>query len=206
MFIKSKNNLKEFLHYERKLYGNKRTCVLIPRFSEQGLIWQYVVCLRKTEYYNNTNKKIRRFFYYFLLKQFGLRLGFTIPLNVVDKGLLIYHRGNLVLNASRIGKNCSVAGTAFMVAKGQTSENPVIGDDVCLGMNVTIVGGVTIASKIAIGAGSVVTKSFLKENVTIAGNPARVINENSGSESWGGWQNAFGSQQKEITHEAEMNQ
>lgn len=108
MFIKSKKDLKEFIAYEKRLYGNKSACVLLPRFSEQGLIWKYVVCL---------------------------------------------------------------------------------------GMNVTIIGEVTIASKIAIGAGSVVTKNFLKKNVTIAGNP----NDNVGNEFWGEWQNKFGKQEYNST-------
>lgn len=185
--IDSKQTLKEFLQYERKLYGNKSTCTLIPRFSEQGLIWKYVLLLRKCEYYYNTKKKIRYFFNNFTLKQLGIKLGFTVPINVIDKGLLIYHKGNLVINANHIGKNVSIAGTAFFVAKGQTNERPTLGDNVSIGMNVTFVGGISIASMIAVGAGSVVTKSFTKENVTIAGNPAKVINEKAGSSSWGGW-------------------
>ena len=189
--IKAKKDLKEFLCYEKKLYGNKLINSFIPRISEQGLIWKYVILLRKCEFYLNSKRKILYGFYYFRFKRLGLKLGFTIPLNVIDKGLLIYHRGNIVINADYIGKNVSIAGTLFCVAKGQTSEKPTIGDNVSIGMNVTFVGGIKIAPMIAVGAGSVVTKSFLTENVTIAGNPARVINDKEGSSSWGGWKAHF---------------
>ena len=190
--INSKKELKEFLKYEQQLYGKKKINTWIPRFSEQGLIWKYIILLRKCEYLKNKKRKIAYSLSYYRFRSLGLKLGFNIPLNIVDKGLLIYHSGNLVINAKRIGRNFSVAGTAFLVAKGQTNESPIIGDNVSIGMNVTIIGGVTVASMIAIGAGSVVTKSFLKENITIAGNPAKIINDNEGSSSWGGWTNHFG--------------
>lgn len=189
--IDSKKKLKEFLRYEKRLYGNKTINSFFPRVSEQGLIWNYIILLRKCEYHRNLKHNIRYALYYFRFKRLGLKLGFSIPLNVIDKGLLIYHKGNLIINADYIGKNVSIAGTAFFVAKGQTNERPSLGDNVSIGMNATFIGGIKIASMIAVGAGSVVTKSFLKENVTIAGNPARVINDIEGSSSWGGWKAHF---------------
>lgn len=186
--IKDKKTLNEYLTYESRLYHKKSTNSFIPRISEKGLIWKYIILLRIYEYLFNKNKKIRYLFYLYRLK----KLGFSVPLNVIEKGFLIYRTGNLVINAKHIGQNFSIAGTAFLVAKGQNSDNPVLGNNVSLGMNVTIIGGVNIASMVAIGAGSVVTKSFLKENITIAGNPAKIINDKSGSSSWGGWQNKFG--------------
>ncbi len=189
--IDTKKKMKDFLQYEKKLYRNKKINSFIPRFSEQGLIWKYVILLRKCEFLSNSKKRIRFALYYFRFKRLGLKLGFSIPLNVVNRGLLIYHKGNLVINADYIGKNTSIAGTAFFVAKGPTNERPTLGDNVSIGMNVVFVGGIKIASMIAIGAGSVVTKSFLSENVTIAGNPAKIINDKEGSSAWGGWKDHF---------------
>lgn len=55
------------------------------------------------------------------------------------------------------------------------SKGPVlIGDNVWIGANVTILSGVTIGDNCIIGANSVVTKSF-QPNSIIGGNPARVI-------------------------------
>lgn len=51
-----------------------------------------------------------------------------------------------------------------------------IGDDVFIGINSIIMPGVTIGSRVVIGAGSVVT-SDVSDGVVVAGNPARVIRD-----------------------------
>lgn len=51
----------------------------------------------------------------------------------------------------------------------------VIGDNVWIGVNVTILPGVNIGNNCIVGAGSVLTKSFKEDNLVIAGNPAKII-------------------------------
>ncbi|MHB8962858.1 MAG: acyltransferase [Saccharofermentanales bacterium] len=53
----------------------------------------------------------------------------------------------------------------------------VIGDRCWIGMNSTILPGVHLAPGTVVGAGSVVTKSFLDGNCVIAGNPAKKIRD-----------------------------
>ena len=69
-----------------------------------------------------------------------------------------------------------------------------IGDDCYLGMGAFIMPGVTIADRCIVGAGSVVTKSFLEPGSVIAGNPARKLctteelrlkNEKYAMNTWG---------------------
>lgn len=50
-----------------------------------------------------------------------------------------------------------------------------IGNNCFIGMNVTILPGVSIADNCVIGAGSVVTKSIIENGSVWAGNPARKI-------------------------------
>lgn len=50
----------------------------------------------------------------------------------------------------------------------------LIGDNVFIGCNVTILPGVEIKDNVIIAAGSIVTKD-VKENTVVAGNPAKVI-------------------------------
>ena len=58
--------------------------------------------------------------------------------------------------------------------QGVTSKGVVIGDDVWIGMNVSILDGVTIGTGAIVGAGSVVTKSVPPWAIAL-GNPARVL-------------------------------
>lgn len=50
-----------------------------------------------------------------------------------------------------------------------------IGDNCFIGQNSTILLGVELADNVIVGAGSVVTKSFLEKGTIIGGNPAKVI-------------------------------
>ena len=51
-----------------------------------------------------------------------------------------------------------------------------IGDHVYIGVNVTIMPGVTIGNNVVVGACSVITKD-VPDNCVVAGNPARVIRD-----------------------------
>ena len=51
---------------------------------------------------------------------------------------------------------------------------PTIGNNVNIGSNTCIIGGISIGDNVIIGAGSVVVKD-VPSNVVIAGNPARII-------------------------------
>ena len=51
----------------------------------------------------------------------------------------------------------------------------IIGDHCFIGARSILLPGVTLGERTIVGAGSVVTKSFLQGNVVIAGNPAKVI-------------------------------
>lgn len=50
-----------------------------------------------------------------------------------------------------------------------------IGNNCFIGMNATILYGVTLADNVIVASGSVVTKSVHESNVIVGGNPARVL-------------------------------
>lgn len=76
-----------------------------------------------------------------------------------------------------IGENTWVLAYTLILAhdhcrifKGITT----VGDNCVIGMNATILPGVTIGNEVVIGAGSVVTKDIPSNSIAV-GNPARVI-------------------------------
>jgi len=113
----------------------------------------------------------------------SILLGFTILPNVFGPGLSIGHRGTIVINpCAKIGANCRIhVCVSIGTEAGHTFKAPVIGDNVYIGPGAKLFGKIYIADGIAIGANSVVTKSFCEKNITIAGVPAKKISD-KGSE------------------------
>ncbi len=98
---------------------------------------------------------------------------FRIPPSLkIGGGLYAPHCYATVLNAQSIGSNFTVL-QCTTLGKASTGK-PIIEDNVQLGANVNIIGGVTIAQYTMVGAGSVVTKNTPPHSV-VAGVPAKVI-------------------------------
>ena len=57
----------------------------------------------------------------------------------------------------------------------QPPQDVVIGADCWIGMNVVILPGVLLGDHTIVGAGAVVTRSFVEGHCVLGGNPARVI-------------------------------
>lgn len=182
--IKSKQDYKYYLEADRIALGKKKKKPMLL-FDE---IWVFQRLLRKVEYYKNCkNSSFCRPYYYYLYLKFhllSLFLGFHIKPNVFGPGLSISHPGTIVVNGNtRVGANCRIhVCTVIGTKAGYGNVTPKIGNNVYIGPGAKIFGDIEIADGIAIGANSVVNKSFTEPNIGIAGVPAKKIND-KGSEN-----------------------
>lgn len=145
---------------------------------------RYLYYLRRQEYYINTAngsklKGLLNLYYERKKNQLGRKLGIEIGPNCFGKGLNIFHAGNVIINpAVRVGEKCSLHGANCIGNNGLTQDTPTIGNNVDIGYGAVVIGGITIADDIKIGANAVVNQSFLEPGCTIAGVPAKIVNKN----------------------------
>ena len=177
--IKDIRDYKYYLNRDRIALGVKRKK---PRFIGDE-IWKFERLLRKLEYYSNCKSnnyfyKIYILYLRYVYRNKSIKLGFSIGINVFGPGLSIAHRGTIVVNGNtKVGENCRIhVCTNIGTKAGFNDKAPIIGDNVYIAPGVKIFGDIKIGNNIAIGANSVVNKSFEESNITIAGIPAKIIN------------------------------
>lgn len=185
--ITNKNELKEYLEYERDKYSISKGIKHVLKYiigAEKDVIWNYQKRLRITEYHYNSKHKARYFANKIFLNHKANKYGLRISLNVFDKGLKIMHLGSILTNKNaRVGKDCSIHTNTAIVAQGRDDGVPIIGNHVVICTGAVILGNITIADNIIIGANSVVNKNFNESDIAIAGVPAKKISDN-GKTKW----------------------
>lgn len=177
--IVSREDLKAYIAADALASGRDS---VRPRLY-MDLVWKYQVALRKKEYYKN-QKKVKKLLLlplmvlaYYRCDSLGAKLGFSIPCNVFDRGFSIAHYGTITVNGTcTVGKNCRIhEGVTLGATNG--SLGPKLGNNVFIGSGAKLIGGITIADDVAIGANAVVVKSIPEPGTTWAGNPARKISD-----------------------------
>ena len=173
--ITSKKELKQFLQLDAKV--NSRVRLKPKIFGDE--IWKYQICLRKLEYYTNTNKLLSKLFYKFRFHKYSIMLGFEIPINVCDMGLSLPRRGPIIISkGAKIGKCCRIHEGVTIGATNGSNKAATISDNVFISTGAKIIGDVFIASDCTIGANAVVTKSIVEVGTTWGGIPAKKISDN----------------------------
>lgn len=192
--IQSKEDLKYYISSDLKSLGVYPLSLKIRGGAMVApSIWRFQVKLRKCEYAKNCKQhtifgkalfKIKFIRY----QRYGLKLGFSIPLNVFGPGLCLCHAGTIIVNGcAKVGANARIhagvnIGSFSRFDKNWKQDNaPVIGDNVYVGPGAKLFGKIVIGNNVAIGANAVVNKN-IRDHVTVVGVPAVIINE-KGSEN-----------------------
>ena len=179
--IKNKQDLKYYMEQDRLNLHQKK---LKPAWHDE--IWKYQILLRKHEYYHNKEKKnifdlLKLRHYKRKHHKWSMKYTTSIPINTCGPGLSIAHFGSIYINSkSKIGKNLRIqTGVTIGGSHSTPGKFAVIGDNVYIGTGAKIIGGVTIANNVAIGANAVVVKDILEESTTHVGVPSHKSSDHS---------------------------
>lgn len=179
--IDSKKSLNEYI--KRDALANGRKSCRPKLFGDE--IWKFQLCLRKLEYYTNLSA-IKQYFcilakLYFGLKyhRYSIKLGFSIPLNVFDKGFSIAHYGTIVVSKNAcVGENCRIHEGVTIGSTNGSTKAAKIGNNVFIASGAKIIGDISIADDVSIAANAVLTKSIDEKGTTWGGVPAKKISNN----------------------------
>ena len=92
----------------------------------------------------------------------------------IGPGLVISGRGEIIIGAKRIGKNCTLHHRVTIGVGGRNRDIPIIGDNVCMESDTLIFGGIRIGNNVTFKKGTVCSKN-IPDNCVVEGNPARII-------------------------------
>lgn len=177
-------NKSEYYHYvSLEINSSRKNFILNYLATFNKPIYRFLLLLRTCEYLKNckpfgrTSKILYVVIKYLKVKQ-GIKLGFSIPENVVGEGLQLPHYGTIVINRNaRIGKNCRIHVCVNIGASGGSNKAPQIGDNVYIAPGAKIYGDIVIADRVAIAANAAVSKSFLNSDKVIGGVPAKELGD-----------------------------
>jgi serine O-acetyltransferase len=192
--ITDRQTYREYVKEDLKAYG-------LTHVGFYNYWWmdclRFQLRLRRIEYLHNAAghnplKGLWRFVLEVVNHRLATRLGFTIPKNVFGPGLHIVHYGTIVVHPdARVGRNCRLHPSTSI---GDYNGVPRLGDNVYIGPGAKIYGPVTLGDNVAVGANTVVNKSF-GSNVTLGGVPARIVAEKGAME-----QGVFGDSLLNVTN------
>jgi serine O-acetyltransferase len=145
----------------------------------------FIYILRKAQKYNK--KPVSGIFWKFVLRHYQIKYGYQIyPETEIGEGFYLGHWGSLVINPkAKIGKNCNIAQgvTIGQQNRGKLQGFPTISDEVWIGANAVIVGGITIGSNVLIAPNSYVNFD-VPSNSVVVGNPGVIYPAESATESY----------------------
>ncbi len=147
--------------------------------------FRFIYFFRKAQCYSA--KHPLGIFYRLLIRRYSIKYGYQISAKTkIGAGLNLGHWGTVVVNPKCIiGKNCNIAHgvTLGQTNRGKLQGFPILKDDVWVGTNAVIVGGITIGTNVLIAPNSYVTQD-VPDNSIVTGNPMKIIPNEKATEGY----------------------
>ncbi len=168
-------------------------------FSMKGKDWKspsgYIDILKSRDlryiYYGRcsieSKLRIARIFFRILRHRMANKLLTEISFENIDGGLSISHAQAITVTAKAVlGRNISLRKgiTIGIEARGKRKGAPVIGNNVWIGPNASVVGNITIGNDVLIAPNSYVNFNVPDHSIVI-GNPAKIIPAKNGNATEG---------------------
>ena len=137
---------------------------------------RYMVYFRLAQ---KTKLKPLKFYYEYKLFRLGRKYGIEIKTNTnIGEGFCMIHPYNITVSPYAVlGKNINMyKGSTIGNNTGNPEGAPVIGDCVQIGINATVIGGITIGDDVLIAPNTFVNEDVPSHSVVV-GNPCRIISK-----------------------------
>lgn len=146
---------------------------------------KYIKVMRKISLSNN---KAVKFYCRYKLRKMRKISGIDIPWTTkIGKGFYLGHYGPRIINGNVvIGNNVNIATgvTIGQTNRGKNKGTPIIGNEVWIGANSTIVGNVKIGNNVLIAPNTYVNFDVPDNSIVISPNRASIIKNNEATKDY----------------------
>lgn len=157
--------------------GNEMDLEIDPKAN-----WRFIICIGDNLIRRHISKKMGQNFVFSNIIHPNTQISKTCKIgvgNFMNVGVVLNafaQIGNhVILNTNCIVEHECVISDFVHLAPGATlAGNVFVGESTFIGANATVKQGVKIGNNVIVGAGAVVIKD-VPDNVTIVGNPAKII-------------------------------
>lgn len=184
-----KTELKKIINSDLFRMGGNTSKKMIVINSILNPAFRFICIHRKCNFYKNKNK-IKYLIYRIRLYRLNIKYGFEISNEAkIGEGFKIDHRGSIIINPNAIlGKNVNVTSGVLIGQqnRGKKIGSPIIGDNVWIGANSSIVGKINIGNNVMIAPGTFINFD-VPSNSIVFGNPGIIKKSLTATNGYIGW-------------------